>query len=196
MRSNHVTLASAILFAILAVPLRGEVIESAAGGFLVRNTATINASPATVYAALADRIGGWWDPAHTFSHDSHNLSLDAKPGGCFCERLPGGGGVEHMRVVYASPDKLLRLTGAIGPLQEAALVGTMSWNLLQTGAGTTVDLSYTVGGFRAGGLRDLATVVDGVLHGQLARLKAFVATDHPKDEHDPTPSPSFERRMR
>jgi hypothetical protein len=34
MRSNIVTLA--ILFAILAAPLRGEVIESTAAGFLVR----------------------------------------------------------------------------------------------------------------------------------------------------------------
>jgi uncharacterized protein YndB with AHSA1/START domain len=177
MRSNTVTFA--ILFAILAAPLRGEVIESTAAGFLVRNTAAINAPPAKVYAALTDGVGGWWDPAHTFSHDARNLSLDAKPGGCFCERLPDGGGVQHMRVVYASPDTLLRLTGAIGPLQEAALVGTMSWNLLQTGGGTTVELSYTVGGFRAGGFRDLATVVDGVLRGQLTRLKAFVETDRP-----------------
>jgi hypothetical protein len=65
MRSNIVTLA--ILFAILAVPLRGEVVESAPAGFLVRNTAAINAPPATVYAALTDGVGGWWDPAHTLS---------------------------------------------------------------------------------------------------------------------------------
>ena len=121
MRSNTVPLA--ILFAFLAAPLRGEVIESTAAGFLVRNTAAINAPPAKVYAALTDGVGDWWDPAHTFSHNAHNLSLDAKPGGCFCERLPDGGGVEHMNVVYASPGKLLRLTGAIGPLQEAALAG-------------------------------------------------------------------------
>jgi hypothetical protein len=62
MRSNNVTLAIAILFAILAAPLRGEVIESTAGGFIVRNTATINAPPAKVDAALTDSIGGWWDP--------------------------------------------------------------------------------------------------------------------------------------
>ena len=176
-RSNIVTLA--ILFASLASPLRGEVIESTAAGFLVRNTAAINAPPATVYAALTDRVGGWWDPAHTFSHDARNLSVDAKPGGCFCERLPDGGGVQHMTVVYASPGKLLRLTGAIGPLQEAALAGTMTWNLLQAGGGTTVELSYAVGGFRAGGFRDLPTVVDGVLRGQLGRLKAFVETGRP-----------------
>ena len=174
MRSNIVTLA--ILFAFLAAPLRGEVIESTAAGFLVRNTAAINAPPATVYAALTDGVGGWWDPAHTFSHDARNLSVDATPGGCFCERLPDGGGVQHMSVVYASPGKLLRLTGAIGPLQEAALAGTMTWNLSQAGGGTTVELMYTVSGFRAGGFRDIPTVVDGVLRGQLARLKALVET--------------------
>ncbi len=178
MRSNIVTLA--ILFGILAAPLRGEVIESTAAGFLVRNTAPINAPPANVYQALTDKVGGWWDPAHTFSHDARNLSLDARAGGCFCERLPDGGGVEQMRVVYASPGKLLRLTGAIGPLQEAALVGTMTWTLLQAGSGTTVELSYTVGGFRADGFRDMPTVVDGVLRGQLARLKAFVETGRPE----------------
>jgi uncharacterized protein YndB with AHSA1/START domain len=176
-RSNTVTLA--ILCAILTSPLRGEVIESTAAGFLVRHTAAINAPPATVYAALTDGVGGWWDPAHTFSHDARNLSVDAKPGGCFCERLPDGGGVQHMRVVYASPGKLLRLTGAIGPLQEAALAGTMTWNLSPAGGGTTVELIYAVGGFRAGGFRDIPTVVDGVLRGQLARLKALVETGRP-----------------
>lgn len=177
MRSNIVTLA--IFFAFLTAPLRGEVLESTAAGFLVRNTAAINAPAAKVYAALTDGVGGWWDPAHTYSHDARNLSLDGKPGGCFCERLPDGGGVQHMSVVYASPGKLLRLNGAIGPLQEAALAGTMTWSLSQAGGGTTVELTYTVGGFRAGGFRDIPTVVDGVLRGQLARLKMFVETGRP-----------------
>jgi uncharacterized protein YndB with AHSA1/START domain len=191
MRSNNATLAGhfffeilltvlfTVPFTILAAPLRGEVIESTATGFLVRNTAAIKATPAKVYDALTNGVGGWWDPAHTFSHDARNLLLDAKPGGCFCERLPDGGGVQHMRVVYASPGKLLRLTGAIGPLQEAALAGTMTWNLSQAGGGTTVELDYAVGGFRAGGFRDIPTVVDSVLRGQLARLKALVETGRP-----------------
>jgi hypothetical protein len=84
-----------------------------------------------------------------------------------------------MSVVYASPGKLLRLTGAIGPLQEAAVIGTMTWSLSPAGGGTTVELSYTVGGFRPGGFRDLPIVVDGVLRSQLARLKAFVETGRP-----------------
>jgi uncharacterized protein YndB with AHSA1/START domain len=171
--------ALAILLAILAAPVRGEVVEATVAGFLVRNTAAINAPSAKVYTSLTDGVGGWWDPAHTFSHDARNLSLEAKPGGCFCERLPDGGGVQHMRVIYASPGKLLRLTGAIGPLQEAALVGTMTWNLSPAAGGTTVELTYTVGGFRAGGFRDISTVVDGVLRGQLVRLKALVETGRP-----------------
>ncbi len=177
MRSSVLTLA--VLCAIFAVPLNGEVIESTAAGFLVRNTAVIAAPPAQVYAALTDKVAGWWDPVHTFSHDPRTLSVDAKPGGCFCERLPDGGGVEHGTVVYASPGKLLRVTGAIGPLQEAALAGTMTWTLSPAAGGTSVELTYTVGGFRAGGFRDMPTVIDGVLRGQLARLKAFVETGRP-----------------
>ena len=75
-QANIVTVS--ILFVILAGPLRGEVVETTAAGFLVRNTAAMNAPPANVYAALTDKVGGWWDPAHTFSHDARNLSLDAR----------------------------------------------------------------------------------------------------------------------
>ena len=177
MRSSVASLA--LVSAMLATPVRGEVVETSAAGFAVRNAAAITASPAAVYAALTDKVGGWWDPAHTFSHDARNLSLDAKPGGCFCERLPDGGGVQHISVVYASPGKLLRLNGAIGPLQEAALAGTMTWTLVQAGDGTQVELAYAVGGLRIGGFRDMPTIVDGVLRGQLARLKAFVETGRP-----------------
>ena len=49
--------------------------------------------------------------------DAKNLSIDARPGGCFCEKLPNGGGVEHARVVYVAPREVLRLSGALGPLQ-------------------------------------------------------------------------------
>lgn len=163
----------------LAISARAEVIESSPTGFATKNDAVINAAPAAVYAALTEAIGKWWDPAHTFSHDSRNLSLEAKPGGCLCERLPDGGGLEHLHVVYASPGKLLRLNGAIGPMQEAALAGTMTWTLSPADQTTKVELSYSVGGFRVGGFRDLPAVVDRVMRGQLLRLKAYVETGRP-----------------
>jgi uncharacterized protein YndB with AHSA1/START domain len=163
----------------LVMPARAEVIESSSTGFATKNDNVINAVPAAVYAALTDAIGKWWDPVHTFSHDARNMSLEARPGGCLCERLPDGGGVQHMNVVFAAPGKLLRLTGAIGPMQEAALAGTMTWTLSPAEKTTKVELSYAVGGFRVGGFRDLPAVVDGVLRGQLLRLKAYVETGRP-----------------
>ena len=172
-------LATAFAAITLGAAVRADVVESSPTGFAVKNDAAINAAPAKVYIALTEGVGSWWDPEHTFSHDSHNLSLDPKPGGCFCERLPGGGGVVHMSVVFASPGTLLRLTGAIGPMQEAALTGTMTWKLSKADEATKVEMSYAVGGFRVGGFRDLPAVVDGVLHGQLLRLKTYVETGRP-----------------
>jgi len=43
----------------------------------------------------------------------------------------------------------------------------------------SIELSYAVGSFRAGGFRNIPTVVDRVLRGQLARLKALVETGRP-----------------
>jgi hypothetical protein len=166
----------AILIAAFVGPSKAEVIESSESGFLAKNEALISAGPLNVYSALVDQIANWWDPAHTFSGDSRNLSIDPKPGGCFCERLPNNGGVRHLTVVMLSPGKELRLTGALGPLQESGLAGSMSWKLSEAGGGTKVELSYSVGGFRVGGLRSLASPVDSVLRGQLLRLKSYVET--------------------
>ena len=166
----------AILAAVLASPARGEVVESTDSGFLVRHTAGITGSAAKVYTALTEGVGNWWDKAHTWSGDSHNLTLSPTPGGCFCERLSDGGGVQHMTVVYASPGKLLRLSGALGPMQDSGLAGSMTWTLTEAGSVTNVELTYSVGGFRVAGLRGMAPAVDGVLRGQLARLKAYVET--------------------
>lgn len=154
-----------------------EVVDSSENGFVVKNDALIAAPPAKVYAALL-HIGSWWDPEHTYSGDSHNMSIVAKPGGCFCERLPSGGGIQHMTVVYLAPAKILRMSGALGPLQPLGVAGSLDWKLTPTESGTKLDLTYTVGGYRKGGLRELAAPVDSVLRGQLMRLKSFVETGH------------------
>lgn len=169
----------AILAAAVVGPTNAEVIETSETGFLVKNEAVINAVPLKVYNALIERIDRWWDPAHTFSGDSLNLSIDPKPGGCFCERLPNNGGVRHLTVVLLSPGRELRLTGALGPLQDGALAGSMSWKLSEAGSSTKVELTYTVGGYRSGGLRSLASPVDSVLRTQLLRLKSYVETGRP-----------------
>jgi len=170
------------LIAILATAAAGtnaEVMESSEIGFLSRNEAVIAAPPLEVYGALIDRIAAWWDPAHTFSGDSQNLSIEPKAGGCFCERLPGNGGVRHLTVVFLSPGKEVRFTGALGPLQQSGLAGSMTWKLSPDGRTTKVELTYSVGGYHRGGLRGLASPVDSVLRGQLLRLKSYIETGRP-----------------
>jgi uncharacterized protein YndB with AHSA1/START domain len=160
-----------ILFALRA---DASVTTVSPNGFVVTLDATVAANRDRVYRALVGDVGAWWSSEHTFSGDSRNLSMDARPGGCLCERLPGGGGVEHLRVVFARPGELLRLSGALGPLQPSAVTGTMTWTLTASNDSTRVTLTYAVGGFREGGFADIAPAVDAVLSDQLNRLKAFV----------------------
>ena len=167
-------------FAALALAggAHGEVLDSQAWGFTTRETVTISAPPAKVWAALG-KIGGWWNPAHSYSKDASNLSIALKPGGFFLEALPGGG-VRHMVVVYAHPNDMLRLEGALGPLQALGVAGHLTWSLKEKDGGTTVTQTYDVGGHATGGLAVFATPVDEVLGDQASRLKRFVETGKPQ----------------
>lgn len=154
----------------------GEVVDSSETGFTSRNTVEVEVSPAAGYDALVGDVGRWWDAAHTYSGDSANLSIEDEAGGCFCERLPNGGSVQHLVVVYAEPGKRLRLRGALGPLQSMAVAGSMTFDVEASGNGATITLTYVVGGYSPaeGGLGALAEVVDGVLRGQLEGLARYV----------------------
>jgi uncharacterized protein YndB with AHSA1/START domain len=165
-----------LLLILFALRADAAVTTVSPSGFVVTLDATVAANRDRVYRALVGDVGAWWNSDHTFSGDSRNLSIDARPGGCFCERLPGGGGVEHLRVVFVRPGEMLRLSGALGPLQPSALTGTMTWTLMMSNDSTRVTLTYTVGGFREGGFADIAPAVDAVLSDQLNRLKAFCET--------------------
>ena len=70
-----------------------EVLDSAPNGFTVKTTLVIHAAPDEVYRRIVRNVGDWWNPRHTFSQDSHNLSMEEKVQGCFCEKLPGRGSV-------------------------------------------------------------------------------------------------------
>ncbi len=156
--------------------------QTPSSGFVVRHTVVINAPGTGVYRALIQQIGEWWNPQHTYSGDSKNLSVEARPGGCFCETLPNGGGVEHLRVVYLAPDQMLRLSGGLGPLQAAGVTGSLSWKLTSTDSSTTVDVTYAVGGFMEGGLERIGPAVSAVIGEQAGRLKLFVETGKPTSE--------------
>jgi uncharacterized protein YndB with AHSA1/START domain len=154
----------------------GEVSNVGPGGFAVRFEVVVKAPPEKVSAAVIRDVGRWWDPEHTYSGDSKNLSIEARAGGCFCERLPEGGGVQHMTVVYLAPGRAVRMTGGLGPLQSAGVSGSMTWTFTGVEAATKLEVSYNVGGFMPGGFEKIAPGVDAVLGAQLARLKSWVET--------------------
>jgi hypothetical protein len=159
---------------------RAEIADSSAAGFRVRYTASLRATPAAAYDAIVRHVGAWWSSDHTFSGDAKNLSIVATPGGCFCERLPGGGGVRHLTVVHAAPGKRLCLIGGLGPLQQAGVAGSMTWNLTAADGGTTLEMTYAVGGYVPGGITALAPIVDSVLGEQFERARRFIETGKPE----------------
>jgi uncharacterized protein YndB with AHSA1/START domain len=162
----------------LASPAAAAVVDAQPGGFEVREQAQIAAPPARVYAAIG-RIGQWWLSGHTYSGDAKNLSLDLKPGGCFCEVLKDDGGVRHMGVILVQPDKTVRLEGALGPLATTGGAGHLSFALSPRDTGTNVVLTYDFGGYAKGGMDKWAAPVDGVLGAQLDSLKRYVETGQP-----------------
>ena len=174
-----------VLFLILcSSPAWSAVVDSAATGFTVRTTLEIQAPVEQVHDKLL-QVGNWWSPRHTFFGDAHNLSIEAKPMGCFCEKPPPGKGfVRHMEVVYLGPDKLVML-GGLGPLQGLATTGSMTillTALATNGAGTNtkLELTYTVSGYLANGLNTWAAPVDAMLAEQFTRLQHYVEHGNPE----------------
>ena len=167
-------------FCILAAsPVAAAVADSVANGFTVKISVIVHAGPDEVYKKLVHNIGDWWSSEHTFSGDAHNLTIDDKPMGCWCEKLKSGG-AKHMEVVLAAQGKALVLTGGMGPLQAMAVAGAMSIDFTPDKEGTKLDLTYTVGGYLPAGLNTLAAPVDAVLSQQLARFKNFVELGRPE----------------
>lgn len=182
MRARDVVLA---LFCVCApVMLQGDVMDSASNGFTIKTAVVIrDPDPGEIYGKLVHNVGDWWSSEHTFSQDAHNLSIDDKPMGCFCEKLPGGGGVRHAEVIMVMPNKLLVMSGTLGPLQRMGATGTMTIAILPLRHETRVELTYAVGGYLPDGLNTWAAPVDKVLTEQLSRLKRYVETgsaDAPK----------------
>ena len=163
------------LFAIaFAVPASAEVVSASSNGFEVRETVQLVVPPDVAWSSFAN-VSQWWDPDHTYSGKSENLTLSLQPGGCFCERFPKGGGIEHMRVTYVEPGKRIVLTGALGPLLYEGTAGVMDVQAKPIAGGSQLTLDYKVAGFANGGADKLAPEVDGVLAAQMTRLRTYAA---------------------
>jgi hypothetical protein len=161
--------AAAAVLAAAGQRAAAEVVSVAGNGFELRETAHTAASADKVYAALL-QPAHWWSSEHTFSGNAANLTLDARAGGCWCETLPKGGSVEHLRVVYVSPGKMLRLRGAMGPFQGFAVDGVMTLSVKSVADGTDISLTYALSGYIKDGFDELSKRADHVLAEQMERL--------------------------
>lgn len=170
MKINAITLA--ILAATVAAPARADVVAAEANGFQVKGQVTIAASRETVWPALLDP-NGWWSPSHRW-FDGSTMTLDPRPGGCWCETGPDGAGAKHLEIGLITRPETLQMTGGLGPLQGMGLDGVLTIKLASVEGGTTVDWTYTVTGWAPSGIALMAAPVDGVLTEQMGRLKALI----------------------
>lgn len=190
MASKHFAKMSALLaFASISLctsPLTHATIASySAHSLQIKHEVTIAAPPAKIYDAILQQVGQWWNPQHSYSKDGKNLSIDARPGGCFCEKFPEGGGIEHLRVLYLAPNKAIRFQGALGPFQANGVAGTLTLQLTKiegTDAAkpsTKLELTYSFGGFMDGSFEKIAPAADFMLGDVVGRLKNYVETGDP-----------------
>jgi uncharacterized membrane protein len=162
---------------MLAGAAQAEVVEQTDGGFRTRNVVEISAPADRVYAALGE-VGRWWNGAHSYSGNAANLTMPLTAGGCFCETV-GKGGVRHGVVVQALPGQLVRIEGALGPLQDEGASGALSFAIRPKGAGVEVVQTYNVGGLRPATAKGFAAPVDQVVREQLVRFEKYVETGKP-----------------
>jgi len=165
-------LVTAAALAFTPAAAQSEVVSSNPNGFHVRHSVQIVAPVPNAYDAFG-QVSSWWDKAHTYSGDSANLSLSISPGGCFCERIPAGGGIEHMRVVFVDPGKRVVLTGSLGPLLYQATTGVMDVQFERIAGGSQVILDYRVAGFAQSDAQKVAPLVDAVLAEQMRGYRQF-----------------------
>ncbi len=164
------------LLVFLVSAASAEVEDSSANGFTTTHSVTIHAGRMAAWRASVAEVGKWWSDDHTITGDASRLSIDAVPQGCFCESFGGRAGVVHLTVTFANPGVLLRLTGGLGPLGLMGVNGNMTWEFDDAGDGTRVTFTYVVGGYRPGGLDEIADPVDAVIGDALDRLKRYVET--------------------
>jgi hypothetical protein len=164
---------------LVATPATAEVISSEPHGFEVQESVSLVIPQPKAYAAFG-QIGQWWNKDHTYSGDAARMSLQLRPGGCLCEPLADGGGIEHMRVTYVKPGEQVVLTGSLGPLLYEATAGVMDVRFERIAGGARVTMNYRAAGFAKGNGDKLAPIVDQVLADQMKRFRVFAAGGAPK----------------
>lgn len=160
---------------------QAEVTNTAENGFTVQHETVISADAEAVWKAMI-APSRYWNGDHSWTGNAENFYLVPQAGGCFCELIrttaddnikSSDGSVQHMRVIYAHDSKMLRMSGALGPLQSEAVTGTLTMQLQPQAESTRVRFVYKVGGYMEFPVDQIAPAVDGVIGEQLTRLAAL-----------------------
>jgi hypothetical protein len=178
MRLVAVALCLAALFTPLSA--HADVAAATPTSFLIQAEADVSATPDQVWRRLA-RVESWWSDGHTYSGDASNLSLQARAGGCWCERWDGQS-VEHGRVVMAMNHegvRTLRVNAALGPLQDMGATGVLTFTIAPLASGAKITMTYRVSGDVGLGLDQVAPHVDLVMMEQFTRLSRLSAPGSP-----------------
>lgn len=174
----------AAILSALSSPAFADVKATSDTGFNVVHIASVAATPEEIWKRLL-APKDYWNKAHSWSGSSAGFYIDAQANGCFCElfqekgpdgKLKTVGSVEHMRVIFAQPGKVLRMQGALGPLQSEAVIGTLTVAIepSKEAETTKVSFSYVVGGYMRYKVAEIAPAVDKVLGEQFKNmLKPF-----------------------
>jgi uncharacterized protein YndB with AHSA1/START domain len=160
----------ALLLPLAAV---AEVKQSADDGAFIEQRFQVSASPDVAWSALT-HPERWWPSDHTWSGNATNMRLRAEAGACFCENW-GENSVEHGRVIMAVPGKLLRISGALGPLQEMAVTGVLSIQLAAKDGGTEATVTYRLSGDVSQKLDAFISVVDKVVGQQFGSFASYAS---------------------
>lgn len=175
---NCKTLAASLTLLLpLAVP--AAVTQSSPDGAIVEHHFAIAASPQAAWSTLV-HPELWWPSDHTWSGDRANLRLEAEAGGCFCENW-GEASAEHGRVVMAQPGKLLRIRGALGPMQGMAVTAVLTVTLAPTASGgTDATVTYRVSGDASHKVDAFVPGVDQVIGLQFGAFAARASGPQPE----------------
>ncbi|MBL8297499.1 MAG: SRPBCC domain-containing protein [Rhodanobacteraceae bacterium] len=161
-----------VVFALFGASMAQAAVKQAApDGFQIEHRFLLAAAPAQAWATLG-QPARWWPKDHTWSGDAANLRLDLTLGACFCERWKGGG-AEHGRVIMLRRHELLRLSAALGPLQDMAVSGVLSVALAAKDNGTEATVTYRVSGTSTHALDKIAPAVDRVIGQQFGGWAAY-----------------------
>ena len=187
MPMNRLSIAASIVpaaLALCAAPVQAEITESSDSHFVSRHAVEVAALPKDAWLALI-APGDWWNDSHTWSADASNITLTPQAGGCFCETIPAEdgaddfgleGSVQHMVVVQSVPRKVLRMRGALGPLQSEPVDGVLTITMQPVEdedgevSGTRFVWEYVVGGTMRFELDQISKAVDAVIGEQALGL--------------------------